>query len=49
MRTSTSDALIDWPAIRRLASVNGDIVLRSLILQVAFVSLAALWDRARAS
>jgi MATE family multidrug resistance protein len=37
--------LLDWPAVRRLAAVNGDIVLRSLILQVAFVSLAAFGSR----
>lgn len=37
--------LLNWPAIRRLAAVNGDIVLRSLVLQIAFVSLAALGSR----
>lgn len=37
--------LLDLPALKRLASVNGDIVLRSLTLQVAFVSLAALGSR----
>ena len=37
--------LLDWSAIRRLATVNGDIVLRSLTLQIAFVSLAALGSR----
>ncbi len=37
--------LMNWPAVRRLAAVNSDIVLRSLTLQVAFVSLAALGSR----
>ena len=37
--------LLDWSAIRRLVAVNGDIVLRSLTLQIAFVSLAALGSR----
>lgn len=38
-------ALWDREAIRRLVAVNGDIVLRSLTLQVAFVSLVALGSR----
>ena len=37
--------LLNWSAVRRLTAVNGDIVLRSLTLQVAFVSLAALGSR----
>lgn len=37
--------LLNWSAVRRLAAVNGDIVLRSLTLQVAFISLAALGSR----
>lgn len=37
--------LLDWHAIRRLAAVNRDIVLRSLVLQIAFVSLVALGSR----
>ncbi|MGI9498722.1 MAG: MATE family efflux transporter [Geminicoccaceae bacterium] len=37
--------LLDRTAIRRLAAVNGDIVLRSLVMQVAFVSLVALGSR----
>lgn len=39
------NVLLDRAAIRRLAAVNGDIVLRSLTLQVAFVSLVALGSR----
>lgn len=38
-------ALIDWSALRRLAAVNGDILIRSLTLQIAFVSLVALGSR----
>jgi len=41
----TSRYLLNLSAIRRLAAVNGDIVLRSLTLQIAFVSLAALGSR----
>ncbi|MGI9435433.1 MAG: MATE family efflux transporter [Geminicoccaceae bacterium] len=37
--------IMAWRAIRRLIAVNRDIVLRSLTLQVAFVSLAALGSR----
>lgn len=37
--------LLDRAALRRLAAVNGDIVLRSFVLQVAFVSLVALGSR----
>ncbi|MGH1479727.1 MAG: MATE family efflux transporter [Geminicoccales bacterium] len=37
--------LLNLSAIRRLAAVNGDIMLRSLTLQIAFVSLAALGSR----
>lgn len=37
--------LLNWPELRRLLAVNGDIVLRSLTLQIAFVSLAALGSR----
>jgi MATE family multidrug resistance protein len=37
--------LLDWFALRRLAAVNGDIMLRSLTLQIAFVSLVALGSR----
>jgi len=36
---------LNLSAIRRLAAVNGDIMLRSLTLQIAFVSLAALGSR----
>ena len=39
------NTVMDWPAMRRLAAVNGDIVLRSLILQIAFVALSALSSR----
>ncbi len=38
-------SLCDWYAVRRLAAVNGDIVLRSLVMQIAFVSLVALGSR----
>ncbi len=41
----TLESLMNWSAVRRLAAVNGDIVLRSLTLQIAFVSLAALGSR----
>ena len=37
--------LLDRAAVRRLVAVNGDIVLRSLVMQVAFVSLVALGSR----
>lgn len=37
--------LSNLSAVHRLAVVNGDIVLRSLTLQIAFVSLAALGSR----
>ncbi|MEM8950403.1 MAG: MATE family efflux transporter [Pseudomonadota bacterium] len=37
--------LLDRASIRRLAAVNGDIVLRSFVLQIAFVSLVALGSR----
>jgi len=37
--------LLDPPALRRLVAVNGDIVLRSLVMQIAFVSLVALGSR----
>ncbi|MDH3665135.1 MAG: MATE family efflux transporter, partial [Alphaproteobacteria bacterium] len=37
--------LLDRVAARRLAAVNGDIVLRSLVMQIAFVSLVALGSR----
>ncbi|MGI9504985.1 MAG: MATE family efflux transporter [Geminicoccaceae bacterium] len=39
------DALFDRAAIRRLVAVNGDIILRSLVMQVAFVSMVALGSR----
>jgi MATE family multidrug resistance protein len=38
-------AVLNLPALRRLLAVNGDIVLRSLCLQVAFVGLATLGAR----
>ncbi len=41
----TLKSLMNWSAVRRLAAVNGDIMLRSLTLQIAFVSLAALGSR----
>jgi len=37
--------LLDRTAIHRLVAVNGDIVLRSLVLQIAFVSLVSLGSR----
>ena len=37
--------LLDRASIQRLAAVNGDIVLRSLVMQIAFVSLVALGSR----
>ncbi len=37
--------ILDISALRRLLSTNGDILLRSLIMQVAFVSLAAFSSR----
>jgi MATE family multidrug resistance protein len=41
----TKKHVLNLSAIRRLISVNGDIVLRSLTLQIAFVSLAAFGSR----
>ncbi|MGI9420141.1 MAG: MATE family efflux transporter [Geminicoccaceae bacterium] len=38
-------SLADWSAFRRLATVNGDIVLRSLVMQIAFVALVSLGSR----
>ncbi len=37
--------LLEGAAMRRLATVNVDIILRSLVLQIAFVSLVALGSR----
>ena len=39
------NAMLDRAAVRRLVAVNRDIVLRSLVMQVAFVSLVALGSR----
>ncbi len=44
-RALSIKVLLDGAAIRRLAAVNGDIVLRSLVMQIAFVSLVALGSR----
>ena len=38
-------ALFDRDAIRRLVAVNGDIILRSLVMQIAFVSMVSLGSR----
>jgi len=37
--------LLDRIALRRLVAVNGDIILRSLVMQIAFVSLVSLGSR----
>ena len=39
------NVLLDRAALRRLVVVNGDIVLRSLVMQVAFLSMVALGSR----
>ncbi|MGI9488483.1 MAG: MATE family efflux transporter [Geminicoccaceae bacterium] len=44
-RDLSINVLLNGAAIRRLAAVNGDIVLRSLVMQIAFVSLVALGSR----
>jgi MATE family multidrug resistance protein len=44
-RVLSVGVLLDGAAIRRLVAVNGDIVLRSFVLQIAFVSLVALGSR----